>query len=179
MKTILTTLLLTASTLIGANSEARKALRLPLVPSQKASVITGEQKIIALTILAEARGEGEAGMYAVACVIQQRMLRTTRNGISICTQLKQFSCWNSGKNLNHLLKGKKEIVVYALKLAKHMTVRPLKELDRKYVNFADHYCTLKTNPYWSYKTVVKGGKKIKVPIKPVKVIGNHKFFKLN
>jgi hypothetical protein len=165
MKAILITLLVTFTTF--GQEQARKALRLPLVPSQKASRITSEQKIIALTILAEARGEGEAGMYAVACVIQQRMLRTKRNGISICTQWKQFSCWNSSKSLDHLLKGKKEIVVYALKLAKHMTVRPLKELDRKYVNFADHYCTLKTNPYWA-----KGKK-------PVKIIGNHKFFKLN
>ena len=33
---------------------------------------TRETKIIAITILAEARGEGEKGMYAVAAVVAQR-----------------------------------------------------------------------------------------------------------
>ena len=38
------------------------------------SVFAGEkeQRIIALTILGEARGEGASGMYAVGCVIQER-----------------------------------------------------------------------------------------------------------
>ena len=31
--------------------------------------LTREQKVVAITILAEARGEGNAGMYAVAAVI--------------------------------------------------------------------------------------------------------------
>ena len=34
--------------------------------------LTREQKIVAITILAEARGEGEAGMYAVGACIAQR-----------------------------------------------------------------------------------------------------------
>ena len=40
-----------------------------------ASAIAGEKEsnIVAMTILGEARGEGEAGMYAVACVIQERI----------------------------------------------------------------------------------------------------------
>ena len=36
--------------------------------------LTEEQRIVAMTILGEARGEGEAGMYAVACVIAQRSI---------------------------------------------------------------------------------------------------------
>ena len=37
--------------------------------SLQAQELTREQDIIAQTILGEARGEGKAGMYAVACVI--------------------------------------------------------------------------------------------------------------
>ena len=43
---------------------------------------------------------------------------------------------------------------------------------------ANHYCNVKVNPYWSFKTITRNGKKIKVLIKPVKTIGNHKFYKL-
>ena len=42
--------------------------------------LTQEQKVIAMTILGEARGEGKAGMYAVACVIAQRSIEWKRNG---------------------------------------------------------------------------------------------------
>ena len=36
--------------------------------------LTQERRIIAMTILGEARGEGEAGMYAVGCIIAQRSI---------------------------------------------------------------------------------------------------------
>ena len=164
MKTILITLLV-ATTLL-AQVELRRAVRSPHSPAtiSQAERLTPEQRVIALTILAEARGEGEAGMYAVACVIQQRMKQRKACGITICTANKQFSCWNNGRPSAKLLDKSKQHS-YALRLAKHMSAG--KELDRKYVKFADHYCTLKCNPYWA-----KGKK-------PVKIIGNHKFFKLN
>ena len=62
-----------------------------------------------------------------------------------------------------LLNGSKQHS-YAAKLAK--AVSDGVKLDRKAMKFADHYCTLKCNPYWA-----KGKK-------PVKIIGNHKFFRL-
>ena len=37
-----------------------------------ATALGGDEEIVALTILGEARGEGTQGMYAVACVIQER-----------------------------------------------------------------------------------------------------------
>ncbi len=40
--------------------------------------LTHETKIIAITILAEARGEGHGGMYAVAAVIAQRAFERKR-----------------------------------------------------------------------------------------------------
>jgi len=117
--------------------------------------LTHETKIIAITILAEARGEGHGGMYAVAAVIAQRAFEGKRT--------PKFSCWNgkSLKSLEHLLKVPQ--ADYALALAKN-----IKLLSRDYVGFANHYHAtwMKKKPYWA-----KGKK-------PVKVIGQHAFYKL-
>ena len=119
------------------------------------------EEIIAITILAEARGEGEAGMYAVAAVIAQRANDKKITPEQVCLKRKQFSCWNnkSVKDLKHLLKV--DQARYALLLA-----RNIKLLSREFVSFANHYHNKSVKPYWS-----KG-------VKPVKVIGNHIFYKL-
>jgi len=125
--------------------------------------LTRETKIIAITILAEARGEGEAGMYAVAAVIAQRAFERKRTPSAVCLKKWQFSCWNGKrlKDLEHLLKVPQ--ARYALALA-----RNIKLLSRDYVGFANHYHAtwMKKKPYWA-----KGQK-------PVKVIGQHAFYKL-
>ena len=125
--------------------------------------LTRETKIVAITILAEARGEGQGGMYAVGAVIAQRAFEKKRTPTEVCLKPYQFSCWNGKqlKNLEHLLKvpqGK-----YALALAKN-----IKLLSRDYVGYANHYHAtwMKKKPYWA-----KGEK-------PVKVIGQHAFYKL-
>ena len=127
------------------------------------STLTRETKIIAITILAEARGEGEAGMYAVAAVIAQRAFERKRTPSAVCLKKWQFSCWNGKtlKDLEHLLKVPQ--AKYALALAKN-----IKLLSRDYVGFANHYHAtwMKKKPYWT-----KGEK-------PVKVIGQHAFYKL-
>ena len=127
------------------------------------STLTRETKIIAITILAEARGEGEAGMYAVAAVIAQRSFERKRTPSAVCLKKWQFSCWNGKtlKNLEHLLKVPQ--AKYALALA-----RNIKLLSRDFVGFANHYHAtwMKKKPYWA-----KGQK-------PVKVIGQHAFYKL-
>ncbi len=137
--------------------------------------LTQEQRIIAMTILGEARGEGEAGMYAVGCIIAQRSIAWGKTPTQVCLKKWQFSCWNPNDpnktKLPSLLNTPQG--AYAKRLAVN-----LKQLQRSYINNADHYCTLSSNPFWSYKTVTKNGKKIKTPIKPIKVIGNHKFYKL-
>ena len=124
---------------------------------------TKEAKIIAITILAEARGEGEAGMYAVAAVIAQRAFERKRTPSAVCLKKWQFSCWNGKrlKDLEHLLKVPQ--ADYALSLAKS-----IKLLSRDFVGFANHYHAtwMKKKPYWA-----KGEK-------PVKVIGQHAFYKL-
>ena len=125
--------------------------------------LTHETKIVAATILAEARGEGHGGMYAVAAVIAQRAFERKRTPKEICLQPYQFSCWNGKrlKDLEHLLKVPQ--ADYALALAKN-----IKLLSRDYVGFANHYHAtwMKKKPYWA-----KGKK-------PVKVIGQHAFYKL-
>ena len=123
---------------------------------------TRETKIIAITILAEARGEGEAGMYAVAAVIAQRAFERKRTPSAVCLKKWQFSCWNGKtlKSLEHLLKVPQ--AKYAISLAKN-----IKLLSRDFVGFANHYHNNKIKPpKWA-----KGKK-------PVKTIGNHIFYRL-
>ena len=119
------------------------------------------EEIIAITILAEARGEGEAGMYAVAAVIAQRANDNKITPEQVCMKRKQFSCWNNKtvKDLKHLLKV--DQAKYALLLA-----RNIKLLSREFVGFANHYHNKSVKPSWA-----KGKR-------PVKIIGNHIFYKL-
>lgn len=54
-------------------------------------------EIVARTLWGEARGEGEAGMVAVACVIMNRAHNPRWWGhdpAEVCTKPAQFSCWN-------------------------------------------------------------------------------------
>ena len=122
-----------------------------------------KQEIVAITILAEARGEGKIGMYAVACVISQRAKERKKSAAQVCLQPYQFSCWNKNDpqrpHLRKLLKHK--LAPYAMALAKD-----IKSLDLTFTAKANHYHTKRVSPYWS-----KGKR-------PVKIIGNHLFFKL-
>ena len=120
---------------------------------------TTEQEVVAMTILAEARGEGHSGMYAVAAVIAQRSLNRQLSPRRVCLQKKQFSCWNSGRDLKYLLLHPE--AKYALFLANN-----IKEIDRSYVGYADHYHNKKVKPYWSNIN------------KRTKIINNHIFYKL-
>jgi hypothetical protein len=118
--------------------------------------------IVALTILAEARGEGKDGMAAVACVIAQRAENRSITPEKVCLQRWQFSCWNgkSEKDLDHLYKS--PMADWALYLEEN-----IRNMNRAKVGFADHYYAdwIKA-PYWA-----KGKK-------PVAVIGKHKFYRL-
>ena len=118
--------------------------------------------VIALTILAEARGEGKDGMAAVACVIAQRAENRSMTPEKVCLQKWQFSCWNgkSEQDLDHLYKS--PMADWALYLEAN-----IHSMNRAKVGFADHYYAdwIKA-PYWA-----KGKK-------PVAVIGKHKFYRL-
>jgi len=127
-----------------------------------AADLTKEQQIVAITILAEARGEGYKGMTAVAGVIKQRSVERKISPSAVCLQKYQFSCWNNKKisQLKNLLNVPQ--AEHAIFLAKN-----LDRIDREMLGFANHYYAdyIKA-PYWA-----KGKK-------PTMKIGKHLFFKL-
>jgi len=143
--------------------------------------LTPDERIVALTILGEARGEKKLGMYGVACVIQERSIKRQITPAQVCQQPWQFEIWNAGEGK---IKKERELwylwdspsKMYARQLARHLCKGDV--LVRSTVGNANHYCTLQTKPYWAYKIVTINKKKIKVPIKPVAIIKNHKFYKL-
>ena len=135
--------------------------------------LTKEQDTLAQTLLGEARGEGKAGLYAIACIVKRRMeLKSYPNtAMTVCLEPSQFDYWTQRKrvkwddqnraNVRRLMKGNTELVRYAKMLAININ-----RVDLNYTKNADHYCTLDTHNYWT-----KGNK-------PVAIIGQHKFFKL-
>tara|TARA_Y100000310_G_scaffold216818_1_gene217881 strand:- start:1922 stop:2407 length:486 start_codon:yes stop_codon:yes gene_type:complete len=133
--------------------------------------LSHEERIVALTILGEARGEGEKGMYAVACVIQKRATERKLTTAQVCRQPYQFSIWNAGKNkvkkedeLYYLWKSKS--TPYARKIAKIVCNNlPMRDITKGANHF--HSTKMKKPPYWA-----KGRK-------PTAIIGNHAFYNLN
>ena len=147
MKTILLYVLLISQsiTALGASSE-----------------LSRQQKVVAITILAEARGEGDRGMGAVAAVIAQRAIDRKQTWEKVCLTKWQFSCWNGKKisDLDHLLDvPQAEMAIY---LAKNMH-----RIDRSKIGNANHYYAdyIKA-PYWA-----KGET-------PTVKIGRHIFYRL-
>jgi spore germination cell wall hydrolase CwlJ-like protein len=157
-----------------------------------ASVFSGEkeQRIIALTILGEARGEGTGGMYAVGCVIQERARESNLTPAKVCHAPYQFSVWNAGKGkikkeseLSDLWKSKS--APYAKTLA--LAIDSGYDLAQTFTGNADHYYSkkmMKSPPSWAYKIDKRTGKFLrdkegnKISVKPTKVIGNHVFYNL-
>ena len=133
--------------------------------------LTNEQEVIAETLLGEARGEGKGGMYAVACIIKQRMINRKQTAQQVCLARGQFDYWTQHKrakwddqnraNVRRLMQSDTELVRYAKALAVSIN-----KLDLNYTKNADHYCTLGTHNYWT-----KGKT-------PVVIVGKHKFYKL-
>ena len=93
--------------------------------------LTQEQIIVAMTILAEARGEGNAGMYAVAGCIKVRAQERKLAYHDVCLQPWQFSCWNKNdpnrKKMASFLKLPQ--ARYALRLATNM-----KKINTKFIS---------------------------------------------
>ena len=135
--------------------------------------LTRDERVIALTILGEARGEGEIGMFAVACVIQRRSMEKEKTPAEICLQPWQFEIWNAGKgkvkrerDLWHLWDSKH--MMYARYLARCLNSKKITLSD--IVKGANHYYSkkyLKTPPSYLKR------------YKPVATIKNHIFYKLD
>ena len=138
--------------------------------------LTKDEQTVAITLMGEARGEKQTGLYAVACVIQKRATERGLTLSQVCLQNKlnkkgirvwQFSCWNDKPyigTMKRLLKADTEQAKYAKLLARSMC-KGFK-LVQGFTGDANHYHASYVKPYW-----IKGHK-------PTKVIGNHIFYKL-
>jgi len=138
--------------------------------------LTKDEQTIAITLMGEARGEKQTGLYAVACVIQKRATERKLTLSQVCLQNKlnkkgvrvwQFSCWNDKpyiETMKRLLKADTEQAKYAKLLARSMC-KGFK-LVQGFTGNANHYHASYVKPYW-----IKGKT-------PTKIIGNHLFYKL-
>lgn len=129
--------------------------------------------VLARTIWGEARGEGSAGMNAVAGVILNRVKIAEENGkfwwgnniIQVCQKPYQFSCWNRSDPNFRVLQEVTENDVYfasAVRIARRAVADVLDDVT----NGATHYHEQSVAPYWA-----KGEK-------PCAVIGRHKFYRI-
>ena len=145
--------------------------------------LTKDEQTVAITLMGEARGEKNAGMYAVACVIQKRADERKLTPAQVCKQPWQFSCWNKGQEnyidlMKRLLKSNTTQAQYAKKLARAICAGG--RLVQSFTGEANHYYSMKVMkkaPYWAFKKVKVRGAIVKVAIKPSKIIGNHVFYK--
>lgn len=132
-----------------------------------------EIDVLARTLWGEARGEGDQGMQAVANVILNRVEVAEEKGsfwwgnniIQACQKPYQFSCWNRSDPNFRKLQDVTEKDLYfatALRLARRAVAGCLVDLTKD----ATHYHAAGISPYWT------NGEK------PVKVIGNHIFYRI-
>jgi N-acetylmuramoyl-L-alanine amidase len=84
----------------GPTRDRPQALPQPPIPLARPQDVPAETlEVLARTLWGEARGEGQLGMKAVACVICNRARNPGWWGHdirSVCLAPSQFSCWNAG-----------------------------------------------------------------------------------
>lgn len=127
-----------------------------------------ETDVLARTLWGEARGEGSAGMHAVACVVMNRVVRGGWWGcgvIEVCQKPFQFSCWNKDDpNYRALLAVDHADIHFATAL--RTARRAVHGVLPDCTSGANHYHAAGIYPVWS-----RGER-------PVAVIGNHIFYRL-
>lgn len=132
--------------------------------ASSASAATYGQKVVAAVLLAEARGEGETGMVAVAEVIRRR---ADQKGITPLQVVKPgaFSSLN-GKTHDQIVRKFENHPMFpeALRIARMLYNEPQKL--RNITRGATHFTNKEETPYWAVNQT------------PVAVIGNHAFYRL-
>ena len=108
--------------------------------------------IAAKTVWGEARGEGELGMLAVACVIVNRANKKDAQLASVCLKPFQFSAWNKDDPNKPAM----ETLTPDDKLYRKALCCVLRAIDEAGTAAdptlgADHYHTLSVRPYWADK----------------------------
>lgn len=132
-----------------------------------------EVDVLARTLWGEARGEGSAGMEAVACVVLNRVKVAQERGrywwgnniIQVCQKPYQFSCWNRSDPNFRKLQAVDERDLYfatALRIARRAVIGALEDIT----SGATHYHARSVSPYWAKKET------------PGAVIGAHIFYRL-
>ncbi|MCB1531722.1 MAG: cell wall hydrolase [Alphaproteobacteria bacterium] len=132
-----------------------------------------EVDVLARTLWGEARGEGTAGMEAVASVVLNRVRVAQNRGkfwwgnniIQVCQKPYQFSCWNRSDPNFRKLQAVDEADLYfatALRIARRAVIGKLEDAT----GGATHYHASGVAPYWAKRE------------KPTAVIGNHIFYYL-
>lgn len=128
---------------------------------------------LARTLWGEARGEGHEGMHAVANVVLNRVKVAEDKGgfwwgnniVQVCQKPYQFSCWNrSDPNYRKLLEVDARDLYFAT--AQRIANRAVSGCLADLTGGATHYHAAGIEPYWA-----RG-------VKPIKVIGHHKFYRL-
>jgi len=133
---------------------------------QTSAELSYDEMVVAFTLIAEAGGEGDEGIWAVACVIQQRSDERGLVPAEICLQPKQFSCWNNVGVVswrNVVRRTPRHVLCAATDLAKDLVGN--RDLGAQLIGCANHYHTLGVHPKWSKN------------MEPVAVIGHHKFYR--
>ncbi len=135
--------------------------------------------IMALTVWAESRGEGVKGQAAVAWVIRNRWEHPrwwsrNRDGIpddtiaAVCLDPWQFSCWNPNDPNRARLVNPKTLQDGSVQAIRGICEQVLRSEILDPADRSDHYCTTKIARYTSW---ARGRK-------PVAVIGNHSFYRI-
>jgi len=142
-------------------------------PQAQAAYSDLEVDVMARTLWGEARGEGSAGMQAVACVILNRVGTARHFGgywwgsdiIQVCRKPYQFSCWNtSDPGYRKVISVTDENIHFAT--AKRIARRAILGFITDPTYGADHYHAKSVSPDWA------AGKR------PTTIIGQHIFYKL-
>jgi len=132
-----------------------------------------ETDVLARTIWGEARGEGSAGMQAVADVVLNRARIADKKGgcwwgnsiVQVCQKPYQFSCWNKDDpNYRKLLSADENDPYFAVAegIAALAVAGKLDDVTQG----ATHYHAAGATPGWAYRE------------KPVAVVGRHIFYRL-
>jgi hypothetical protein len=116
--------------------------------------------VAAAMLIAEAGGEGRIGMEAVWEVAWQRSVERRQTIEAVCLARYQFSCFN-GVTAAQVIATARRHPRWSMAL--EIVAAPPRT---KHTQGANHYCTLKTFPYWA-----KGRT-------PSAVIRNHKFYRI-
>lgn len=139
-------------------------LSLVLLAAGPLRAATYGQKVVAAVLLAEARGEGESGMMAVAEVIRHR---ADQRGVSLLAVMRPgaFSSLNGTTHEKLLHKFERHpLFPEALHIAR-LAYNDPEQLGNR-THSATHFTHKDERPYWSEDHT------------PVAVIGNHAFYRL-